>query len=106
MVKGGPSEGGVTTLTLKGVTQRRVASRGGRFPLWLPLYYVLRSNGLLPSNSLSTYLSSLSRASSNFTTLPLCLQACGSRSENHNPLVEYASRLLVYRQRRIFFLSS
>ncbi|GJZ02069.1 hypothetical protein Tco_0520030 [Tanacetum coccineum] len=52
---------------------RLAARSGGRFTPRLSLSFALHSEGILPSDSLSTLLPSLFRASSNSTTLPFCL---------------------------------
>nr|GEW18592.1 hypothetical protein [Tanacetum cinerariifolium] len=63
---------------VKGVGLRmadsHTAGSGGRFTLRFSLSPTLRSKGLLPSDSLLILLLSLSKASSNSTTLPLCLR--------------------------------
>ncbi|GKC90153.1 hypothetical protein Tco_1150802, partial [Tanacetum coccineum] len=53
------------------------ARSGGSFTPRFLLSSALRSEGLLPSDSLSTMLPCLFGASSNSTTLPLFLWACG-----------------------------
>nr|GFA27677.1 hypothetical protein [Tanacetum cinerariifolium] len=51
---------------------------GEGLPYGFHCIFALCSEGLLPSDSLSTVLPSLFRASKNSKTLPLCLWACGA----------------------------